>query len=107
MGYGAKAEGVSYKHSLLGRLKLNTERRRVMQELELLVIDEESMVCSDLLDAIDLVLRHVRYRYTEKFGGVQLLFIGDMFQLPPVVKEGEWGLLQPFYRSPYFFDSMC
>jgi len=52
-----------------------------------------------------LVLRHVRFRHTEKFGGVQVLFIGDMFQLPPVVKEQEWGLLSEYYNSPYFFDS--
>jgi hypothetical protein len=57
------------------------------------------------LDAIDLVLRHVRYRHHEKFGGVQVLFIGDMFQLPPVVREEEWSLLRDFYQSPFFFDS--
>lgn len=93
------------KHSLLGRLRLNSERKRIIQELELLIIDEISMVRCDVLDAIDLVLRHVRYRHSEKFGGVQVLFIGDMFQLPPVVKEEEWSLLRDYYQSPYFFDS--
>lgn len=93
------------KHSLISRLRLNKEKRKIIQELELLIIDEISMVRCDVLDAIDLVLRHVRYRHSERFGGVQLLFIGDMFQLPPVVKEQEWGLLQEYYSSPYFFDS--
>jgi hypothetical protein len=93
------------KHALIGRIKLNGERRKVLQQLELLVIDEISMVRCDVLDAIDAVLRHFRNRYHEPFGGVQLLFIGDMFQLPPVVPNEEWGILSQFYNSPYFFDS--
>jgi hypothetical protein len=96
---------VTNKHTLLSRLRLNSERRRIIQELELLIIDEISMVRCDVLDAIDLVLRHVRYRHSERFGGVQVLFIGDMFQLPPVVKEHEWSMLRDYYHSPYFFDS--
>jgi hypothetical protein len=104
-GFIAPNEEISNKHTLLGRLRLNTERRKIMQELELLIIDEISMVRCDVLDAIDLVLRHVRFRHSERFGGVQVLFIGDMFQLPPVVKEQEWSLLRDYYKSPYFFDS--
>ncbi|MGZ3880128.1 MAG: helix-turn-helix domain-containing protein [Flavisolibacter sp.] len=96
---------VTTKHTLLSRLRLNSERRKIFQELELLVIDEISMVRCDVLDAIDLVLRHVRYRHNERFGGVQVLFIGDMFQLPPVVREQEWNLLRDYYNGPYFFDS--
>lgn len=96
---------VTNRHSLLSRLRLNAERKRVIQELELLIIDEISMVRCDVLDAIDLVLRHVRYRHTERFGGVQVLFIGDMFQLPPVVREQEWTVLGEYYQSQYFFDS--
>jgi len=96
---------ITNKHNLLGRLRLNSERRKIFQELELLIIDEISMVRCDVLDAIDLVLRHVRYRYSERFGGVQVLFIGDMFQLPPVVKDHEWRVLRDYYQSPYFFDS--
>lgn len=105
-GFTAQSDETTNKHTLLSRLRLNSERRKVLQELELLVIDEISMVRADVLDAIDLVLRHVRYRHTEKFGGVQVLFIGDMFQLPPVVKEQEWSLLREYYNSPYFFDSL-
>src|SRR5690349_10605136 len=104
-GFTANGEEANNKHTLLGRLRLNSDRRKVLQELELLVIDEISMVRADVLDAMDLVLRHVRNRYEERFGGVQVLFIGDMFQLPPVVKEQEWQLLRDHYRSPFFFDS--
>ncbi len=92
------------KHSLLGRMRLNREKRKVLQQLELLIIDEISMVRSDTLDAIDIVLKHFRHRYNEPFGGVQVLFIGDMFQLPPVMPDEEWKLLSQFYKSVYFFD---
>ena len=104
-GFAVNGEEVNNKHTLLGRLRLNTERRKILQELELLIIDEISMVRCDVLDAIDLVLRHVRNRHMERFGGVQVLFIGDMYQLPPVVKEQEWSLLRDYYKSPYFFAS--
>jgi len=104
-GFTVNGEDANNKHTLLGRLRLNSERRKILQELELLVIDEISMVRADVLDAIDLVLRHFRNRYQERFGGVQLLFIGDMYQLPPVVKEQEWSMLREYYQSPYFFHS--
>jgi hypothetical protein len=93
------------KHSLLGRMRLNNEKRKVLQQLELLIIDEISMVRCDTLDAIDTVLKHFRHRNTEPFGGVQVLFIGDMFQLPPIIPDEEWSLLSQFYKSAYFFDS--
>ena len=93
------------KHSLLGRIKMNAEKRKVLQSLELLIIDEISMVRCDMLDAIDTILRHFRNRYTEPFGGVQLLMIGDMHQLPPVINDSEWKILSQFYSSPYFFSS--
>jgi hypothetical protein len=94
------------KHNLLSKLRLSVERREVMQQLELLIIDEISMVRCDVLDAIDLVLRHVRRRYNKPFGGVQLLYIGDMYQLPPVVKDEEWQLLSTCYDNQYFFSSL-
>lgn len=103
-GYGPNDE-VADRHSLLSRLRLTSEKRKVIQELELLVIDEISMVRCDTLDAIDTVLRHIRQRRFERFGGVQLLFIGDMYQLPPVVPDTEWQILSEFYNSPFFFDS--
>ena len=95
----------SNKHSLLSRLRFNSDKKKVIQQLEILVIDEISMVRCDVLDAIDTILRHIRQRPAEKFGGVQLLFIGDMLQLPPVVKEQEWNLLSDYYNGQYFFDS--
>lgn len=93
------------KHHLIGRLKINAERRKIFQQLELLIIDEISMVRADVVDAIDAVLKHYRSRHNEPFGGVQVLFIGDMFQLPPVAKEEEWSILSQYYSSPYFFSS--
>lgn len=80
------------------------DKLQVIHELELLVIDEVSMVRADIMDAIDFSLRYTR-RSTKPFGGVQVLVIGDMYQLPPVVKDDEWPLLSKYYKSPYFFDS--
>jgi hypothetical protein len=104
-GFAGTKEDTVNPHSLISRLRINNDKKRMFQELELLIIDEISMVRCDILDAIDLVLRHVRNRHKEYFGGVQLLFVGDMFQLPPVIKEHEWELLYPYYSSPFFFDS--
>ena len=102
----ANNEEVTNRHSLISRLRINSEKKKVLQELELLVIDEISMVRCDTMDAIDTVLRHVRKKPYERFGGVQVLFIGDLLQLPPVIKEQEWDLLSGFYNNPYFFDSL-
>ena len=104
-GFNRQNEEITNKNSLLSRLRMTTEKKKTLQELELLIIDEISMVRCDMLDAVDAVLRHIRRRNNEGFGGVQVLFIGDMFQLPPVIKEHEWRLLRDFYNSPYFFDS--
>ena len=95
------------KHNLLNKLRLSAERKEVMQQLELLIIDEISMVRCDVLDAIDLVLRHVRRRHSKPFGGVQILYIGDMYQLPPVVKDDEWRLLSSCYENQFFFSSLA
>lgn len=91
--------------ALISKLKMNTARRNTIRELELLVIDEISMVRADVLDAIDTVLRYVRHRSNEPFGGVQMIFIGDMYQLSPVVKSEEWSLLSQYYQGVYFFNS--
>ncbi|MDO8970499.1 MAG: AAA family ATPase, partial [Saprospiraceae bacterium] len=80
------------------------EKIRLIQSLELLVIDEISMVRADVLDGIDEVLRRYKDRY-KPFGGVQLLMIGDLHQLPPVVKDEEWHLLREHYQTVYFFGS--
>ena len=93
------------RESLIARIKMNSARRRVIRELEVLVIDEVSMVRADVLDAIDTVLRSVRHRHSEPFGGVQMVFIGDMYQLSPVAKADEWRILSDYYRGIYFFHS--
>jgi uncharacterized protein YpbB len=92
-------------HTLLKNLRLNNDKKLLLQELELLIIDEVSMLRADILDEIDCILRHVRRKHHEPFGGVQLLYIGDLFQLPPVVKNEEWDILRQQYRSPFFFDA--
>jgi len=90
---------------LLATLKMNGEKKKIIRELELLVIDEVSMVRCDTLDAIDTVMRHIRRNHLQAFGGVQVLFIGDLFQLPPVMPAHEWRILNEFYEGPYFFNS--
>ena len=84
---------------------MNSTRRRVIRELEVLVIDEVSMVRADVMDAIDTILRTVRHRRSQPFGGVQMVFIGDMHQLSPVVKTDEWRILSEYYEGVYFFHS--
>ena len=93
------------RRQLFAEMQMRANKQRVLRNLELLVIDEISMVRADLLDAIDAVLRHFKHRPAIPFGGVQLLVIGDLFQLSPVVREEEWRLLQPFYDGPYFFQA--
>lgn len=93
------------KRGLIAKQQVSDVRRKVFRELELLIIDEVSMVRADLIDAIDTVLRHYRYRRNEPFGGVQVVYIGDMYQLPPVCIGNEWELLREYYPSPYFFHS--
>ena len=103
-GYGRQGDGTQDKHSLLANLRLKETKIKLLRKLELLIIDEVSMVRCDLLDSMDLVLRHVR-KSREPFGGLQMVFIGDLFQLPPVAKDEDWEILKNFYNSPYFFDS--
>ncbi len=93
--------------SLSSRLQMHQNRRRMLQEMELLIIDEVSMLRADLLDAIDLTLRLARRTKNKPFGGVQILFIGDLFQLPPVVKEEEWSYLKNHYSTSFFFDALA
>ena len=95
------------KDELLARLRFNKQRLQLLRKMEVLVIDEISMVRADTMDAIDAILRAVRRNYDTPFGGVQLLCIGDLFQLPPVAKNDEWILLSEYYSSPFFFDSLA
>lgn len=84
----------------------NGMRKKLLLSVELLIVDEVSMLRADILDAMDWALRNVR-KNPEPFGGVQVLFIGDLLQLPPVVKQEEWNLLSAHYSSPFFFDAHC
>lgn len=86
-------------------LKYSGVTLKLLREIELIIIDEISMVRADIIDFIDRVLRIYCRNMREPFGGKQLLLVGDIFQLEPVVKEEEWRLMQPFYPSAYFFDA--
>ncbi|NDV96182.1 hypothetical protein D0T84_14860 [Dysgonomonas sp. 521] len=94
------------KKKLDYHFKLRKSKIEMLRELDLLIIDEVSMLRADMLDAIDYLLR--RYRNIPlPFGGVQMLFIGDMFQLPPVVQTAEWEQLKHYYPSPFFFHAQA
>jgi ATP-dependent exoDNAse (exonuclease V) alpha subunit len=97
---------VNNQHSLLKNLRLAGAKRDLLRELDLLIIDEVSMVRADMLDAVDAILRHVRRQALIPFGGVQMVYIGDLFQLPPVVRNDEWDVLKEYYDSPFFFNAM-
>lgn len=88
------------------RFRYGKEKINIIRSIDLLVIDEISMVRADLLDSVDAVLRRFRDR-NKPFGGVQLLMIGDLQQLSPVVKDDEWQMLHKYYDTPYFFSSQA
>lgn len=107
-GYGHEWKGniqFNTVHTLFKNLRMSSAKRELLRELDLLVIDEVSMLRADTLDEVDAVLRHFRKRPYEPFGGLQMLYIGDLFQLPPVVNGEEWSVLKNYYRSPFFFDA--
>ena len=95
------------KEELLAKIRFNKQRQQLLRKMELLVIDEISMVRSDVMDAIDTILKNARRNYHLPFGGVQLLCIGDLHQLPPVAQNHEWVILNEYYESPFFFDSQA
>lgn len=100
--------GVLSPERLVGELRkhrLSAKKADLLRRLDLLIIDEISMVRVDVLDAISAVLRKYR-RSDQPFGGVQLLMIGDLHQLPPVVRDSDWDQLGRHYKTPYFFDSL-
>lgn len=90
--------------SLTRHFNMNATKKSVIRNMELLVIDEVSMLRADILDAMDFMMRKVR-RNELPFGGAQVLYIGDLLQLPPVVKNEEWQLLHKYYRGMFFFHS--
>lgn len=95
---------VETKRSLMHHFKMSGPKRALLRSLELLIIDEVSMLRADLLDAIDWCLRNVR-GINKPFGGLQVLFVGDLLQLPPVVKPEEWTLLRAHYQGMFFFHA--
>ncbi|HXC03278.1 MAG TPA: helix-turn-helix domain-containing protein [Bacteroidia bacterium] len=105
--YNTQAEQIQFvnRYSLFRGMRLSKEKIDLLKELDLLIIDEVSMVRADVLDMIDESLRHFRNRKDKAFGGVQVLFIGDLYQLPPVVKEHDWVVQKNHYASPYFFSA--
>jgi hypothetical protein len=101
---GIDAQNIDNQGIIEGHWKLNREKINIIRSLDLLVIDEISMVRADILDQVDAILR--RYKNRNKvFGGVQLLMIGDIHQLSPVAKDDEWNLLKRFYETIFFFSS--
>lgn len=100
--FGPNLPDMHTKESM--RYSMSKQKRNLIMSLDLLVIDEISMVRCDLLDAIDREMRKYRDR-NKPFGGVQLLLIGDLQQLAPVAKDDEWLMLKPYYSTPYFFGS--
>ena len=86
-------------------LKYSTAHRKLIKEVELVIIDEISMVRADIIDFIDKVLRVYSQNMREPFGGKQVMFVGDVFQLEPVIKSDEKEILSKFYRTPYFFSA--
>jgi len=92
------------KNTLRRHFRMSGQKKAVIQNMELLIIDEVSMLRADLLDAIDFMMQSVR-RNRQPFGGVQVLFIGDLLQLPPVVRDEEWQTLRKYYKGKFFFHS--
>ncbi|WP_298397466.1 helix-turn-helix domain-containing protein [Flavobacterium sp.] len=90
--------------TLRRHFKMSGLKKSVIKNMELLIIDEVSMLRSDLLDAMDFMLQSVRKK-TQAFGGVQVLFIGDLLQLPPVIRDDEWRTLKQHYRGKFFFHA--
>lgn len=103
-GKFSSQSGCFTQHTLARKHPLNNVRKKVLRAIELLVIDEVSMLRADVLDAIDFRLRTVTGN-REPFGGIQVLLIGDLHQLPPIVRDQEWHLLSQFYSSIHFFEA--
>ncbi|MEN8229980.1 MAG: helix-turn-helix domain-containing protein [Bacteroidota bacterium] len=95
------------QHTLARKHSLNSIRKQVLRATDLLIIDEVSMLRADILDAIDYRMRSVKGNFFQSFGGTQVIMIGDLYQLPPIVKEDEWHVLQNYYKSMHFFEALA
>jgi hypothetical protein len=97
--------GTKNKETIYTTFRYGENKRQIINNLELIIIDEISMVRADTLDVIDRILKIYRNNIHFPFGGVQVLLIGDVFQLPPIAKKDEWNILSQFYKSKFFFNS--
>ena len=91
-------------HDKEGRYKFHKKKLRLIRSIELMIIDEVSMLRADIVDELDALLRKLRHS-SQPFGGIQVLMIGDVQQLSPVVRDEEWQVMSRYYSSPYFFDA--
>ena len=106
-GEFTQAPGFFTKQTLTRIHTLNSVRKKVLRATELLIIDEVSMLRADILDAIDFRMRSAKGNYSKSFGGAQVLMIGDLQQLPPIVSDQEWLVLRKYYRSMHFFEALA
>ena len=99
------ANDTKNKETIFTTFKYREEKKDIIENLELLIIDEISMVRCDILDVIDRLLRVFKKKLSIPFGGVQVILIGDTLQLPPIANNQEWDILKQFYKTPFFFSS--
>lgn len=99
------AVGSENRETIFTTFRYREDKREIIENLELLIIDEISMVRADMLDVIDKILRVFRRKPYLPFGGVQVILIGDTFQLPPIADNEQWAILSQFYKTPFFFSS--
>ena len=93
------------QNTLAKKHSLNSVRKQILRACDLLIIDEVSMLRADVLDAIDYRMRSAKGNFSRSFGGAQVLMIGDLYQLPPIVRDHEWGVLKNYYRTMHFFEA--
>ncbi len=99
------ATGTENRETIYTTFRYRDDKREIIENLELLIIDEISMVRADMLDVIDRILKVFRKKPYLPFGGVQIILIGDTFQLPPIADNEQWSILSQFYKTPFFFSS--
>ena len=100
-----RATDAENKETVYTSFRYRKEKRQIIENLELLIIDEISMVRADVLDVVDRLLKVYRNKPHLPFGGVQVILIGDTFQLPPIADKEQWSILSQFYKTPFFFSS--
>jgi hypothetical protein len=104
--FSRTSEQINTPKTFLQQFKMYGNKRQIIRNLELLIIDEVSMLRADILDCMDLILRMVRKNH-QPFGGLQIMFIGDLNQLPPVIRQHEWQYLNNYYKTGFFFEALA